>query len=63
MSAAKRRDRWQGGDTADSTEVRQGGTNAASGMLIELLSFMARCEHPTYQPALDIITLRNRQAG
>ena len=25
MSAAKRRGRWQGGDAADSTEVRQGG--------------------------------------
>ncbi len=37
MSAAKRRGRWQGGDTADSTDDRQGGTNAASGMLIELL--------------------------
>ena len=38
MSAALRRGRWQGGGAADSTDVRQGATNAASGILIELLS-------------------------
>jgi hypothetical protein len=33
MRAAKQRDRWQGGDAADK-EVRQGVSNAASGILI-----------------------------
>jgi hypothetical protein len=33
-----RRGRWQGWGAADSTDVQQGATNAASGILIELLS-------------------------
>jgi hypothetical protein len=43
MSAAKRRGRWQGGAAAGSTQVRQGVPNAASGILIELLSFLLFC--------------------
>jgi hypothetical protein len=34
MSAAKQRGRQQGGDAVDSTEVWQGGPNAASDILI-----------------------------
>ncbi len=38
MSDAKRRGRWVGGGAADSTDVRQGAPNTASGILIEPLS-------------------------
>ena len=38
MSIARRCGRWQDGGAADSTDVRQGDTNAASGILIELLN-------------------------
>ena len=39
MSAAMRRSHWQGGDAADSTNVRQDDPNAVSGILIELLNY------------------------
>ena len=39
MSIARRCGRWQDGGAADSTDVRQGDTNAASGILIERLRY------------------------
>lgn len=42
MSIAKRCGRWQGGGAADSTNVRQGDSNAASGILLEFL----KLQHP-----------------
>ncbi len=49
MSAAKQRGRWKSGDAADSKEVRQGGSNTASGIVIGPLSSESASGHtPPY---------------
>ena len=60
MSVAERRDRWQGGGAADSTDVRQGDPNAASGILIEPLS--PDTAHKLYIDAIDALILLQVQS-
>lgn len=60
MSVAERRGRWQGGDAADSTDVRQGDPNAASGILIEPLN--SDTAHLLYMDAIDALILLQVQS-